>query len=377
MANRLSVNYRIQDPKFNFSAGSGIQSGKLNSINFTKKYNITQQYVNLTPTVNFQYIFSKTKNLRINYSGRTGQPGVTQLQPIIATTDSINFSQGNTNLKQQFTHSLRILYTNFNQTTQRVIFATINASMISNDIQNSITYLPTPPNKAGATLTTPVNLNGTYTVNGYFNYGIPLKKPKSNLNFSTNIGYNQSQTLVNLVSDYTRNTTLGETISWTTNLKDHFDMNFSSTTTYNIARNTLQPTQNLNYYTQVLSSDITFYTKSGWLIATDFDYTYNGNRSAGYNSSVPLLNPSLAKQLFKSKQGEIRFTVFDLLNQNVSVSRTITANTIQDTKTNVLTRYAMLTFTYNLRRFAGQLEQKMPQMFQRFRGMRGGPGGAD
>ncbi len=369
-SNRLSVNYRIQNAKYNFSLGSGVQSGKVNSINYTKKYDLSQQYVNLTPTVNFQYNFSKTRNLRFNYSGRTSQPGVTQLQPIIVTTDSINFSQGNPNLKQQFTQSLRLLYTNFNAVTQRVIFATINVSMISNDIQNSITYLPTPPNKNGATLTAPVNLNGTYAASGYFNYGFPLKKPKSNLNFTSNIGYNQSQTLVNLVSDYTRNTSLGETISWTTNLKDNFDMNFSSTTTYNIARNSLQPKQNLNYYTQVLSTEITYYTKNGWIVATDFDYIYNGNRASGYNASIPLLNPSFAKQIFKNKQGELRLSVFDLLNQNISVTRTVTANTILDTRTNVLTRYAMLTFTYNLRKFAGQ-KQKMPGMF-RNRGMQGG-----
>ena len=93
-------------------------------------------------------------------------------------------------------------------------------------------------------------------------------------------------------------------------------MNLSSATTYYIARNSLQPAQNLNYYTEVVSAEITYYTKSGWLVATDFDYTYNGSRPAGYNSSVPLLNPAIAKQLFKNKQGEIRLSVFDLLNQN-------------------------------------------------------------
>jgi hypothetical protein len=369
-SNRLSLNYRIQNAKYNFSVGSGVQSGDVNSINYTKKYDISQHYVNLTPTVNFRYSFSKTQNLRLNYSGRTSQPGVTQLQPIMVTTDSINFSQGNPNLKQQFTQSLRLLYTNFNTVTQRVMFATINVSMISNDIQNAITYLRSPPNKNGSTLTVPVNLNGTYAANGYFNYGFPLKKPKSNLNFITNVGYNQSQTLVNTISDYTRNTSLAETVSWTTNLRENFDMNFSSTTTYNIARNSLQPTQNLNYYTQVLSTEITYYTKSGWIVATDFDYTYNGNRAAGYNASVPLLNPSFAKQIFKNKQGELRLSIFDLLNQNVSVSRTVTSNTILDSRTNVLTRYAMLTFTYNLRKFASQ-KQKMPGMF-RNRGMQDG-----
>ncbi|MEP6724759.1 MAG: outer membrane beta-barrel protein, partial [Bacteroidota bacterium] len=376
-SNRLTINYRVQNAKYNLSVGSGLQARNVNSINTTKSTEINQHYLNLTPTVNFQYVFSKTRNLRINYSGRTGQPAINQLQPIITTSDSINFSQGNPNLKQQFTNSLRLLYTNFNPVTQRVIFATINASMISNDIQNSIVYLPSPPNAKGSQLTTPVNLSGTYNISGYFNYGFPLKKPKSNVNFITNAAYGQSQTLVNSVSAYSKNTTLGETISWTTNLKNNFDMNLASATTYYIARNSLQPLQNLNYYTEVVSAEITYYTKNGWLLATDFDYTYNGNRPAGYNSSVPLLNPSIAKQIFKNKQGEIRLSVFDLLNQNQSVTRTISSNAIQDTKTNVLTRYTMLSFTYNLRKFAGQ-GQKMPGMFRGMRnGMRNMPGGFD
>src|SRR6185369_4183763 len=124
------------------------------------------------------------QNLRFNYNGRTGQPSISQLQPIQTTSDSINFNIGNPALKQQFTHSVRMLYSNFNVATQRVMFATINASMISNDIQNRI----------------------------------------------SNIGYTQSQTLVTnqytnkpsvTHSSYARNTTLGETISWTTNLKDN------------------------------------------------------------------------------------------------------------------------------------------------------------
>ncbi|MEK7198318.1 MAG: hypothetical protein AAB212_00135, partial [Bacteroidota bacterium] len=54
---------------------------------------------------------------------------------------------------------------------------------------------------------------------------------------------------------------------------------------------------------------------------------------------------------------------FDLLNQNVSVTRTVSANQIIDTKMNTLTRYFMLTFTYNLRNFAGQ-QQRMPGMMR-------------
>jgi len=390
-SNRFTISYRLQNPKYNFNLSSGLQSGNRTSINTTKNITTEQNFLNLTPTGNFQYNFTRTKSLRLFYTGRTGQPSVSQLQPLVTTSDSINFSRGNPNLKQQFTHSIRLLYNNFDVVTQRVIMITLNASMISNDIQNSITYLPTPPNKKGATLTVPVNLNGTYNVSGYFNYGFPLKKPKSNLNFTSNVSYNQSQTLVNSydanqnlisINNFTRNTALNETVRWTTNLKNNFDMNLSSSSTYNIARNSMQPTLNANSFIQTVSVDVTVYTNNGWILASDFDYayTFNNNAASGYNTSVPLWNPSFAKQFMKNKAGELRLTCFDLLNQNQSVKRSVSqSGAVTDTRSNVLTRYLMLTFTYNLRKFAGA-QQKMPSFMRGMNrpggggGMRGGGG---
>ncbi|MBN9379157.1 MAG: outer membrane beta-barrel protein [Chitinophagaceae bacterium] len=385
-SDRFTLNYRIQNPKFNFSAGSGVQFTNYNSQNLTKGITVARNYVNLTPSVNFQYLWSRTSHLRVFYSGRTGQPSASQLQPLTTTGDQISYTVGNPDLRPQFTHSLRVLYTNFQPASQRVLFATLNASTTVNDIQTLFWY-----NAKGGQTTTYVNLNGTWNVSGYFNYGFPLKKPKSNLNFITNVNYSQSQSLWSqdslsaLAGNYqhlfVHNTTMTETVSWTTNIKKNFDMNFSSATTYNIARRQSALTQknpttgsnnNLNYFTEVLSAEITAYTNSGWLIATTFDYTYTDNQASGYNASVPLLNPSIAKQLFKKKNGELRLTVFDLLNQNVSVTKSVNAQgQITYNRTNVLTRYAMLTFTYNLNNFAGANQRRMPGFFPGRRGMGG------
>jgi hypothetical protein len=137
-----------------------------------------------------------------------------------------------------------------------------------------------------------------------------------------------------------------------------------------MARYTLQPTQNGDFFTHTVSTEATVYSKSGWVLSTDFDYIYNTGRSAGYNTSIPLWNASLSKQMLKNKAGELKIYMFDLLNQNISISRNVTGNTIQDLQTKVLKRYFMISFTYNLRKFGASQGPQNPMMR-----MMQGPGG--
>jgi hypothetical protein len=366
-SNRVTLNYRLQKEKYNFSIGSGIQAGDLISKNLSKDSSITQNFVNFFPTMNFRYDFSRTKNLRIFYNGRTGQPSAQQLQPVVDNSNPLNITTGNPNLKQQFIHTFRILFNSFDVVSQKLFFATINANFTANDIQNSTTYLPN-----GAQFTRPVNLSGTYNINGFLNYGFPLKKPKSNINLGLNLSNSQSQTLVNNLSNYTRNTTAGFNASWTTNIKEGFDMNFSSNSSFSFARYTLQPQQNGDFFTQTFVAEPTVYTKSGWVLSTDFRYIKNTGRAEGFNTNIPLWSASIAKQLFKKKDGELKFYVFDLLNQNQSLTRNVTGNTIQDVSTVVLKRYFMISFTYNIRSFGapqGGMQQRGPNQI-----FRGAPG---
>lgn len=370
-SNRVTLNYGFRTEKINFNIGNGVQFGNYTSINNTKETEISKQYVNAYPTANFTYRISRASNLRFNYSGRTKQPSVDQLQPVIDNSDPLNVQFGNPNLKQSFTHSFRGLYNSFDAVHFRNIFATINASFIDNNIVSAVKTDPV----TGADTITYVNLDGTRNISAFFNYGFQLKKPKSNLNFTTNFTDNRSVSIINSETNYTNNYTIGETVKLTTNLKKNFDMNFSGTPTYNIARYSVQPDQNENYFSQVLSVGATYYTTSGWILESDFNYTAYEGRAKGYNTSVPLWNAALAKQFLKNKAGELRFSVYDLLDQNVSITRNVTENYIQDVQTKVLTRYFMLTFTYNLRKFSKSQQKQMPTFGPDRGGMPPGGGG--
>jgi hypothetical protein len=184
------------------------------------------------------------------------------------------------------------------------------------------------------------------------------------MNLQTNVNYSQSQSLFSAtpstpaVSSYTRSAVLGETVKWTTNLKKNFDMNLSASYTYNPVRNTLSASQNTDYTTQSVAADFTVYSNNGWIVASDFDLTHYGNRPDGYNTSVFLITPSIAKQFLKNNAGELRLSCFDVLKQNQAITSQAIGNQFITTRSNNLTQYFMLTFTYNLRSFAGQQQQQ-------------------
>jgi uncharacterized membrane protein YgcG len=379
-SNTANINYRLQQTKYNLSFGTGLQFQDIESNNTTKNILVKRSFVNFTPNANFTYNFTKSRSLRIFYNGRTGTPSTTQLQPVTTTTDSLNFQTGNPNLKPQFTNSLRLLYSSVDPFTQRIIVGTVNGTITTNDIVTS-SFLKVY-SEGGGTNTTYLNFGTTYNLNGYFMYGFPLKTPKSNMNLSTNISYAKNQSFSSPsaglapVLNATTSYNFVETVKWTTNLKNNFDMNLSTSFSYNPIRNTLSTAQKQNYMTYSLAADFTAYSNNGWTIASDFDYTRYFGRPEGYTTSVFLITPSIAKTFLKNKAGELRLSCFDLLNQNQTVSVSTNANQIVNSISNNLKRYLMLTFTYNLRAFgAAQRGQGQQQNQMRNMMFQGGQGG--
>jgi hypothetical protein len=60
---------------------------------------------------------------------------------------------------------------------------------------------------------------------------------------------------------------------------------------------------------------------------------------------------SIGKKFLKNNRAEVSISVFDLFNQNQAISRTVNSTYIQSTTSNVLQRYFMVNFKYDLRHF--------------------------
>ncbi len=366
-SNRLGTNFRVIKKKYNYQLGVAVQNTLMESNNLTKDSLLRQRYTNLFPTLNFNYQFARSRSLRFNYRGRTNQPSITQLQETVGG-DSTNFPtirNGNARLRQEFSNNISLTYNFFNMIKFRNMFASISYNNTYNKIVDSIANLG-----GGIQFIRPTNLDGTYNLTGAFNIGFPIKQMKGgNFNTNTRITYGRNGNVWDGIKNYTKNLTLGEDLRLSYNYKDKFDLGLSTSINYTSAKYTIKTNQNqgkTSYFTQVYSGDVSYTFPKGFILSTDFDYTINPNQGDGIDPSFAMWNASMAKQMFKSKRGEIKLSVFDILNENQNFNRYVGENYIEDVQNTVLQRFFMLTFTYNLNRMGGK--SMMPRMMER--GMR-------
>jgi hypothetical protein len=340
-----------------------------------------QNAVNFFPTANFNYDFSRRKNLQFKYQGRTNQPTVKQLQDVRDETDALKTVAGNPGLKQEFTNRINASYKTFNESTYRYLNVNVNYEQTSNKIVNSIGM--DTARGTGVELTVPVNLNGAYNVSYDISFSIPLREKMkgSSINLSNTMKYDRGVSRQYNENSYTNTFTASQSAGINLDVKQKLNMEFKGRFSYNSVIYSLQQkgstSQNTRYFTQNYSTSVNYYLSSALILSTDFDYAINSGRTAGYNQHIPLWNGGMAYQLFRKKNGEIKFTVNDILNQNSNISRTIGINSYSDTRTVILQRYCMLTFTYNFNRFGKGGQQRGPGEFRRGEGppdgmMRGG-----
>ncbi|HAA17940.1 MAG TPA: hypothetical protein DCP28_03860, partial [Cytophagales bacterium] len=70
--------------------------------------------------------------------------------------------------------------------------------------------------------------------------------------------------------------------------------------------------------------------------------------------TVPLWSASISRTFGPTERLEVKATAFDLLNQNVGISRSANLNFIEDVQYNALSRYFLLTATWSLNKFGPQ-----------------------
>jgi hypothetical protein len=377
LSNTFQSSYFTQRPgltyRYNFATGATFSVGadyQIATLNAAQTYpntlDITRTFTNILPSATLTMRFGRTGNLRFNYRASTNAPSVRQLQNVLDNSDPLRLSAGNPDLVQEYTHNFNANFGTVDMQTARMFFVGMGASFTSQKIESDITIAQRDTTitmgdlagksvrlGSGAQLTRPVNLDGYMTARAFVVYGFPFEPFQGlrlNMNVSGSGVYTRDPDLINGVKNFTDSYTLTPAITASSNISENLDFTVSWRTAYSVGRNTVFAALNTTYFTHTAYGKLNWVFGDGFVVASDFTYTANVGLTDGFNQAVPLLSVGIGKR-FWDGNGELKLSMFDVLNQNTSISRNVSTGYIEDVQTAVLRRYALLTFTYNLRAF--------------------------
>lgn len=362
LTNNLGLAYRIAGKKINAAFGANFQHARLNSEGRLPAISeINRQYNSVLPYAFMRYRFNKTTDLGLFYRTNTDAPSVDQLQEVVDNQNPLQLTSGNPNLAQDYEHNLRLRFRSANIEKSLSVFAMLSGTFTQAYIGNN-TFVASQDTllsngfrlAQGGRFTRPENMDGYWNINTFGGVGMPLNFLRSNLNINLQAAYQRLPGIVNDRKNFANNTSFGAGLTLSSNISEKIDFTISTNGNFNTVTNTVNMGSDNNFYNQLTQLSVNYIFWKGIVLNTGVTNQFYTGLSEGYNQSYYLWNASIAKKLFRNQQGEIKFSVYDLLGQNQSIQRTVSEIYSQDVRSNVLQRYFMLTFTYTLKAFKGK-----------------------
>ncbi|MBO9199959.1 MULTISPECIES: outer membrane beta-barrel protein [Niastella] len=340
------ASFTLSKGKYNAAIGAGLQFLTQDNLTITTGELLHQNYMNFTPTANMGFNFSKNGSVNIYYNGRSQQPSIYQLQPVPDNSNPLYVQLGNPDLRPSFFHNINLQVRESNG--NNYWFTGLGFNTTQNQVITQTWF-----DDVGKQYSQPLNVQGNYGMSGNVQYSRTWKQRELMLrmNLGTNGYYNRNNTFSNKEFVNSNSYSVSQSLGLTFTYKQVLSIMPTFNIRYNKTRYSIQSIQDASFNTKTLSLSA-FWNQPKWLILeNNLQYNYNSQIAPGFNKSVTMWSAAANVLLFKKQQAMLRLAVYDILKQNVGVSRSISQTFIEDHQSQVLQQYFLLSFIYNLRKF--------------------------
>lgn len=360
----IELNYRFTEKDYNLMLGLNGEPSQTKNIRTYGNGVVTDTtygVFNFAPTGRFQYNFGRKKFARIDYRGRTQQPSITQMQPVKNNNDLMSETVGNPLLNPAFSHTLRLMYSAFNDKTFASFNTFLNAEATKDALLSNKIYDSSLKQYNQTVNSDQIPLSLMWNVM----YSTPLIQKRLHFSTNTNTRYSTQYSYisrgVNIDDIDIDNLLLGD-LSKTRNYRGSEEL--SLTFTHDVielgVRGTLAYSNSLNNLKNVVTQTYDWSGRGNIVVRFPYNLTLSSDIAYtdryGYTTSMDLSeimwNASLDKALFKNK-GTLSLRANDILRQRQNIRQTIGDNYIQNTSYNTLPSYFLVSFTYKLNKFGG------------------------
>ena len=342
---------RFQKNKFTFDINSSASILQYDNHSFYKgnAIDLNQKYILPSNALQIRYRADRSKNLTFRYNYDQSLPSASQLLPIQNVSNTLNTVTGNPDLNPTETHSARLNYRNFDFRTRSGYNFYLNANYNKNDVISTSIY-----NTDNSRTTTYTNISGTYSFSGGGSWNKSIKQESNLLRYgiALNANYNFDKASTNGVLYGATSKGVTPRIYLNYDYGEFFTVAPSYNFSYNETDYDISSLKSRSNVVHRINLQTTSYWPTNWIWGNDFGYTYNS-----INQSFYLWNTSLS-YTFLNKTFVAKVKVYDILDQNQSITRSISSTAVTDNYNTVLQRYAMFSLTYKIQNFSGT--QKAP-----------------
>ena len=350
------LSYQINKNKLNFwaSVNLDISDMKVNSIYNGQQYDLQKNFVLPEYNLNLYYQLGEGKILSIYNYSNFNIPTAEQLTPYKDESNPLITYQGNPNLKNTWINNLYLYFNNYNKVKNLSYYFNIGFTYRNNDIINFSTY-----DNAGKQIVTYDNVSGNKSINagGGFSKTLKWKNDKLTINPTFNMNYAYNNGFIDGQSFTSNSYNLNPGLNLVYEIKDKMTIKPSYRLGYSFSNYTNYNLKSINTANQSLKLELTNYLlKGNFVFGNDFEYNTNSNIAPGFKKDFYFWNTSLGYSFYK-KQFTAKVKIYDVLNQNQSVRRTITDSYFEDREDLILKRYIMFSISMKLNKFAGKKMQ--------------------
>ncbi|MGN0029777.1 MAG: outer membrane beta-barrel protein [Marinilabiliaceae bacterium] len=347
------------------------------------EFSTRRSFFSLMPSVEMSATSANGANLKFKYRTSSSAPSITQLQDVVDVSDVRRYSAGNPSLRQSVTHRLDFVAAHTDKSSARSLFFLSNVH-VTRGFVASASVMATADSAlasgvtlpAGVQLTVPVNLDGQVSASVSLTLSSPLGRTGCNASLSLIGSLQRTPGLFNgvRINSSSSSVTLGMSLG--SAFSETFDFNVAYNPSYNAVRSTRAAESDYDYYSHALRADVNalFFSRH-FAASSSVVHNFTSGMGGGFDNNYVLWNASVAFKFLPRRQAEFRLRVNDILDSNKSSSRSVSDAYVQTSSSNVLHRYAMLTFSYKFNEAASQAQSKDDRGRRLPKHPMGGPGG--
>lgn len=344
----VNASYMMNHKRLNLVAGTEFQ--KYDLYNANDMYYFRRHYKTFLPYA-FMRLKMKRGQLHVQYKASHNYPGLAQVHDAINNANAVMAIRGNIQLEPAYQHSLMArLILPISKNGSVFVFFT-NLVQTDNYIGSLRSLASESYQEEGERRNTEIlsykNTDGYFNWSSLLAYGVPVKAISSNVNLSTKVSYAKIPGYWDNNKQFTNQWNWSGSFTVGSNISEQVDFVLDMNSKYTNSANQTFADMNIDFWSLSYGGQLNWQFHRALKVVLECGRTnYFGSGTSQFNAVIS--NAALAYKFLKGRKGELRFQINDLFNQDNSFYQTTTELYRREVTTNILGRYAMLSFTYNL-----------------------------